>query len=105
MNEEIHANGSDQGADGVAHWRPHPDVVSQIVEGETVLVHLQTNEIYALNSTASRAWELLVGGRNTSEIHEALQAEFDVPPDQLRDELDALMTDLAEKDLIHPAES
>ena len=43
-------------------WEPDPEVVTQRVEGETVLVHLETNEIYALNPTASRAWDLLATG-------------------------------------------
>jgi len=91
--------------DADAHWRSDTDVVTQVVEGETVLVHLQTNEIYALNPTATRAWDLLIAGRTKREIHEALKAEFDVPPDQLQQEIDALVAELVEKNLLRPAES
>lgn len=82
------------------NWRPDPDVMTQLVEGETVLVHLQTNEIYALNPTATRAWEMLAAGSNREEVQEALLEEFDVPPDQLRDEIDALIAELVEKKLL-----
>ena len=82
------------------NWRPDPDVMTQLVEGETVLVHLQTNEIYALNPTATRAWDMLATGSNREEVQEALLEEFDVPPDQLRDEIDALITELVEKKLL-----
>jgi len=82
------------------NWRPDPDVMTQLVEGETVLVHLQTNEIYALNPTATRAWDMLATGSNREEVQEALLEEFDVPPDQVRDEIDALITELVEKKLL-----
>jgi hypothetical protein len=82
------------------NWRPDPDVMTQLVEGETVLVHLQTNEIYALNPTATRAWDMLAAGSNREEVQEALLEEFDVPPDQLRGEIDTLIADLVKKKLL-----
>jgi coenzyme PQQ synthesis protein D (PqqD) len=88
-----------------ARWRPDADVVTQLVEGETVVVHLQTNEIYALNRTATRAWELLASGSTKDEARAALQSEFDVPPEQLSAEIDALVAALVEKNLLRPAES
>ena len=86
-------------------WEPDPEVVAQHVEGETVLVHLRTNEIYALNSTGSRAWDLLATGMNREAVQEELQREFDVPSDQLRDEIDTLIANLLEKKLLLPAVS
>jgi Coenzyme PQQ synthesis protein D (PqqD) len=87
-------------SDPKGNWRPDPDVITQLVEGETVLVHLQTNEIYALNPTATRAWDLLAAGSTRNEVEEALLQEFDVPPDQVRDEMDTLIAELVEKKLL-----
>jgi cell division septal protein FtsQ len=84
-------------------WEPDPEVVTQRVEGETVLVHLRTNEIYALNSTGSRAWDLLATGMNREAVQEELQREFDVPSDQIRAEIDALIANLIEKKLLRLA--
>ena len=84
-------------------WEPDPEVVTQRVEGETVLVHLRTNEIYALNTTGSRAWDLLATGMNREAVQEELQREFDVPSDQLRDEIDTLIANLIEKRLLRPS--
>ena len=84
-------------------WEPNPDVVTQQVEGETVLVHLQTNEIYALNRTASRGWELLAGGMSKDSAIEQLRGEFDAPPEQIRDEIDTLIANLVEQKLLRPS--
>jgi hypothetical protein len=103
LSGEIQNGGADAAVDPQSHWRADPDVVTQLVEGETVLVHLQTNEIYALNATATRAWDLLASGMSRESVQEALQSEFDVPPEQLRSEIDALIGGLVEKKLLQPA--
>ena len=51
---------------------PSPDVVARRVDDEVVLVNLQTNRIFALNSTGARFWELLEGGADRVEIEETL---------------------------------
>lgn len=84
-------------------WESDPDVVTQQVEGETVLVHLQTNEIYALNRTASRGWDLLVSGMSRDAVVEQLQGEFDAPAEQIGDEIDALIANLVEQKLLRPS--
>jgi len=100
LSEEIRDDEQGKASAPDARWRPNPDVVTQMVEGETVLVHLQTNEIYALNATGTRAWDLLAAGRNRDEVQESLQGEFDVPAEQLRNEIDILIARLVEQKLL-----
>ena len=64
-------------SDPKGNWRPDPDVI-----------------------TATRAWDLLSAGSSRDEVEEALLQEFDVPPDQLRDEMDTLIAELVEKKLL-----
>ena len=78
----------------------NPDVVSQRVGEDIVLVHLKTNQIFALNETGARFWELLAEGRSRAEIESALRDEFDVEPEPLRREIDALVADLAQEDIV-----
>lgn len=78
----------------------NPDVVSQRVGEDVVLVHLKTNQIFALNETGARFWELLSAGRSRAEIEHALHDEFDVDPEPLRREIDALVADLARQDIV-----
>jgi Coenzyme PQQ synthesis protein D (PqqD) len=78
----------------------NPDVVSQQVGDDLVLVHLKTNQIYSLNPTGSRFWELLTEGRSRAEIERTLHDEFDVEPEELGREIDALLSDLARQDIV-----
>lgn len=80
--------------------QPSPDVVFQEVDGEVVLVHLQTNSIYALNPTGARFWALFAAGHELSHIRGQLSREFDVGPAQVESEVDALLESLAREGLI-----
>ena len=82
---------------------PHPDVVFQRVGEDLVLVHLKTNEIFALNPTGARFWELLVQGKSRPEIEETLLLEYDVPHEQLVQEIDTLVAELMQQKMLHAA--
>jgi hypothetical protein len=84
-------------------YQPNPDVVAQRVQDEVVLVNLRTNEIYTLNRTAARAWELIAEGRDRSGVEAGLADEFSVDEAQVGGELDGLLEELVEKELIQPA--
>lgn len=83
--------------------RPDPNVIAERVHEDLVLVHLGTNRIYSLNSTAARVWELLSESFSVSRIQATLQAEFDVDDRQLSSEMDALLASLSAEQLIGPA--
>jgi hypothetical protein len=84
-------------------YQPNPDVVAQRVQDEVVLVNLRTNEIYTLNKTAARAWELIAEGRDRSGVEAGLADEFTVEGADVQSVLDGLLDQLVEKELIQPA--
>jgi Coenzyme PQQ synthesis protein D (PqqD) len=84
-------------------YQPNPDVVAQRVQDEVVLVNLRTNEIYTLNRTAARAWELIAEGRDRSGVEAGLAEEFSADETEVGGELDDLLDELVEKELIQPA--
>jgi hypothetical protein len=69
-------------------FHPHPDVLVRRVGDEAVLVHMGRNEIFALNPTAARLWELLSEGRSRSEAVDQLQAEFEASEETITQEAD-----------------
>jgi len=81
-----------------------PDVVARRVEDEDVLVQLGRNQVYALNRTGARLWELVVGGCRPSEAVERMLEEFDVPEPELRAELDSFLDLLLRAGLLSPGE-
>lgn len=79
---------------------PHPDVVSQRVGHQVVLAHLVTNQIYSLNSSAARLWELLEEGHELSACLPKLLAEYDIGRSELELDVAQLIADLARLDLL-----
>jgi hypothetical protein len=81
---------------------PSPDVVSRRLGDEVVLVHLQTNRIFALNPTGARFWELLLGGMSRGEIEATLGSEYEVPAEQVAAEIDILVSELRRERIVGP---
>jgi Coenzyme PQQ synthesis protein D (PqqD) len=80
--------------------RPHDEVVWRRLEDEVVIVHVNTNRIYKLNSTAARFWELLAEGRDRDSAERALMEEFEVEAAEVRRETDLLVAELAAEGLL-----
>jgi hypothetical protein len=85
-------------------FKVNPNVVAQRVEDQLVVVNLETNRIFALNSTAARLWELLSDGRTGSEIHAELSKEYAVDGSALKDEIERLLAELEAESLVAPCD-
>ncbi len=81
--------------------RPSEDVVVQRVGEDLVLVHLKTNEIFALNATGARFWELLAQGKSRDEIEASLLFEYDVSREELEREIDSIVSQLKRHKMLH----
>jgi hypothetical protein len=79
---------------------PNEHVVSQELDGEVVLVQLQTNRIYALNATGARFWELLHAGHPVPEIRRRLLEEYDVGEAVIDAEIASLLAMLRAERLV-----
>lgn len=87
--------GEGQGEYGV------PDgVLFNDVAGEAVLLNLDTGQYYALNQAGARLWHLLLEHRRLEPVLERMLAEYEVAPEQLRDDVDALLEELLERRLL-----
>lgn len=84
---------------GTTHT-PCPGIVFKRLDQRMVLVRLATNQIFELNDTGARIWELLEAGADEDEILERLATEFDVAPDRLRRDMDTLLGELQSAGLI-----
>lgn len=79
---------------------PHPDALARRVGDEMVLVQLGENEVYALNLTGARLWELIDQGCSRSDAVDQIVGEFDVSREQVEVEVDALLELLLRANLL-----
>jgi hypothetical protein len=80
--------------------KPKPGVICRQLGDTAVLVDLSTNQIFELNRTGSRIWELLGEGVRPEGIAERLQQEFDVDAERADKEVDELVMALKGNRLI-----
>jgi hypothetical protein len=85
-------------------YHPSPYIVCTRIGDETVIVHLKTDRMYALNLTASRIWELLCAGLVQKEIEQTLLEEFETSATQLANEVKSLLISLCNEQFIVPTE-
>lgn len=71
-----------------------PDVIFRRVDNELVLVKIATNEIFALNPTGARIWELLGEGADIDHTVQRLVEEYDAPKETVRLEVEVFVTEL-----------
>jgi len=86
-------------------WQKNPSLAWREVEGETVIISPDESVMHELNGTASFIWRHVDGHNSAAQIAELLASEYDVTPITALKDTKTLLTKLAERRLLVPAES
>jgi hypothetical protein len=76
------------------------DVLVRILDGEAVLLNLDSESYFGLDEVGARMWTLLTESDSIQTAYDALLEEYDVEPEQLRADLTDLIDQLAQHGLI-----
>ena len=80
--------------------RVSPSALHREVQGETVLLQLDSGEYFGLDEIATRIWQLIVEKGDLDDLETAMLAEFDVERDVLSRDIQRVVNELAAKRLI-----
>lgn len=75
-------------------------VLIRHLDGESVLLNLETEKYFGLDATGTRMWELVTKSPNIEAAYDTLVSEFDVEPETLRRHLTELLGELIENGLL-----
>jgi hypothetical protein len=75
-------------------------VLIRHLEGESVLLNLDSERYFGLDTTGTRMWELMTSQPCIALALEKLQEEYDVEPETLRAHLTELLGRLVENGLL-----
>ena len=75
-------------------------VLVRLLDQESVLLNLETEQYFGLDETGTRMWQLLTTSPNIDMAYQELLAEYDVQPDQLLENLTELLGNLVEHGLL-----
>ena len=76
------------------------EVLSQEVNGETVLLDLEGESYFGLNEVGTRIWQLIQSEQTVAETLDALSDEYDVSLEQLENDVGELLDKLADAGLV-----
>jgi len=82
------------------HFEISDEVLSQEVNGETVLLDLSGESYFGLNEVGTRIWQLLKTSMTVGETLDTLEDEYDVEREQLESDVGELLGKLADAGLI-----
>lgn len=75
-------------------------VFTEMENGESVLLHLGTNEYFSLNETGTLIWKGISDDRNLGEIGKELEETFDVTNEQATQSVKRLVDELVAQKLV-----
>ena len=76
------------------------EVLSQEVNGETVLLDLEGESYFGLNEVGTRIWQLLQTEQTVGATLDTLTEEYDVSREQLENDVSELLGKLTEAGLV-----
>lgn len=77
-----------------------PEVLSRVLDGEAILLHLGSGTYFGMNEVATRAWELIVAGTTYASMCKSLVAEFEVSEAEIERDMIEFLSALQEKQLV-----
>jgi Coenzyme PQQ synthesis protein D (PqqD) len=75
-------------------------VLVRILDQESVLLNLETEQYFGLDETGTRMWQLVTASPNIDSAYQELLAEYDVDPEMLRSNLVELLDRLVDSGLL-----
>lgn len=79
-------------------------VISEIIDGEAVMINLTTGNYYSLNEVGASIWNSIEAGASTTEIVERLSLRFEGGESEIESAVSQLIDELRSEDLIVAAE-
>lgn len=79
-----------------------PATASRVIEGEAVILSLDTKVLRGLNPVGSRIWELIDGRRSVEAIAAIIVGEFEVGPEAAARDVGAFVRQLLDRGLVIP---
>jgi hypothetical protein len=76
------------------------DVITQEVQGETVIMDLQSDQYFTLDTTGTRIWQLLQESGSVEAAFNVLLEEYEVEEGTLAHDIEELLGALIEEGLV-----
>ena len=80
--------------------RASDDVVVRELDGEAVLLNLESGMYFGLDPVGTRVWQLIDQHHRLSAVVKSMCEEFDAPPETIERDVLRLVSELVEKGIV-----
>ena len=77
-----------------------PRVISENIDGELILVNMERGTYYSTDGVGAEIWRFIEEGCCISEMCDAILAQYEAGPDEIRDTVFAFIARLEEEGLV-----
>lgn len=84
----------------ITRYSQNPKVLCQVLDGETVLLNLESERYFGLDRVGTRLWELLLETDSVETAVQRMLGEFDVAEAVLRSDVERLLGELVAAGLL-----
>jgi hypothetical protein len=79
-----------------------PAVVSEVIDGEAIIMNLKSGNYFSIQQTGAKIWEWINDGRPFQAVVELAQRSFAGEPEKITRDLEEFLGALLEHELIRP---
>lgn len=80
-------------------------VMSETIDGETIIIHLGTGSYYSLQQVGADVWSAVARAANEEQVVDEIVARYDVAPDEAAPAIASLLQELEQENLILRSEN
>jgi hypothetical protein len=81
------------------------EVIHETVDGEVILIALQTGCYYSLDGSGAHVWDRLAAGHSSSEVVTELEGRYSAEPGAIETAVTKLVDRLVDERLVRPVET
>ena len=82
-----------------------PSVISEVIEGEAIILNFESGSYYSLNESGKAIWEDILSNCCREEIMTRLGASYELPPEHVDGDVERALQTLLDEQLIVPVEN
>ncbi|KJR97805.1 MAG: hypothetical protein VR65_22535 [Desulfobulbaceae bacterium BRH_c16a] len=85
---------------------PSENIVARNIAGETIIVPITSgvgdleDDLYCLNATGQKIWDLFNGSTSLVQIIDLLEADYDTTRQEIEEDVRGLIAELAKRNII-----
>jgi hypothetical protein len=82
-----------------------PHIISETIQGEVIVIHLETGSYYSLRDSGAEIWNLIEQGARPEDVVEALSARYEGASEEIEASTIRLLEELHAEGLVAPVEA